>query len=381
MQFGVESFGRRFFDCVEVAIADAQIEGVIYIMKGAPTPTARRHHRIYLKDMLLTESGQNVLPEWAFFVQCVLNTTSLRPTASRESFYEDAALGQAREALGGALRDYIVDLKRRDPPRLARLIALHSMAIQQLAIRDDAFFALIADEIPMETSMGTLTLGEFRRAQPDGVVRYVPNVDMFRQVAQIASSQGMGIINAGYTWGRELVERLPHVFDDVRIEQMDAVDVAERFEDLTEDERAQARDLVACADDVLRPFRCRALVKRYAPEDLPALYATGQDMEFLREIERSREVADAGWSSLLANLVGASHEDTFAQLCLNWNNPLIRRLARVDDLDMARLSVQMLYVQSLLMGHHPLSSREMALLNTGLIDLIDATLATSRVLQ
>ena len=30
----------------------------------------------------------------------------------------------------------------------------------------------------------------------------------------------------------------------------------------------------------------------------------------------------------------------------------------------------MLYVQALLLGHHPLSSKEMALLNEGLTDLI-----------
>ena len=38
-------------------------------------------------------------------------------------------------------------------------------------------------------------------------------------------------------------------------------------------------------------------------------------------------------------------------------------------------AIQMLYVQSLLLGHHPLSAREMALLNDGLLGLIDSSLA------
>ena len=34
-------------------------------------------------------------------------------------------------------------------------------------------------------------------------------------------------------------------------------------------------------------------------------------------------------------------------------------------------SIQMLYLQSLLLGHHPLSGKEMQLLNEGLLSLIE----------
>jgi molecular chaperone HtpG len=39
-----------------------------------------------------------------------------------------------------------------------------------------------------------------------------------------------------------------------------------------------------------------------------------------------------------------------------------------------QLLIQLVYVQSLLMGHHPLQSRELALLNTGLLDVINIML-------
>ena len=39
-----------------------------------------------------------------------------------------------------------------------------------------------------------------------------------------------------------------------------------------------------------------------------------------------------------------------------------------------KLSVEMLYVQALLLGHRPLNAREMALLNRGLLGLIAARL-------
>ena len=51
--------------------------------------------------------------------------------------------------------------------------------------------------------------------------------------------------------------------------------------------------------------------------------------------------------------------------------PLVRRLAGLTNRTLLQRSIQMLYVQALLLGHHPLNAKEMALLNEGLIGLIE----------
>ena len=43
-------------------------------------------------DMFLADRADNLLPDWAFFIQAVVNANDLRPTAGRDSFYEDANL-------------------------------------------------------------------------------------------------------------------------------------------------------------------------------------------------------------------------------------------------------------------------------------------------
>ena len=45
-----------------------------------------------------TDTADNLVPEWAFFVRCVVDTDALRPTASRESLYDDEALAEAKTA-------------------------------------------------------------------------------------------------------------------------------------------------------------------------------------------------------------------------------------------------------------------------------------------
>lgn len=376
LRFGRKLFDdEEFFDVIPLRSEVGDVNGAAFVLSYSPSPTAKGRHRVYLKNMLLSESSENLLPNWAFFVTCVVNTNDLRPTASRESFYEDETLAQTRDSLGRALRDYLIRLKDSDPARLQNLVSLHFRSIKALAAYDDAFFEIFVDLLPFETSLGRMTLGEFR-AEHD-VVRYVPNIDTFRQIAQVASSQGLGIINAGYSYDEDLLRKLPSVFPETRVEKVDSTDLAESFVDLNMDERQTVFEFVTVADLVLQPFKCRAEVKRFDPVELPALFLAGDEVQFLRSIEQSKEVSDEHWSSILNNLAQSGNDDAYATLCFNFQNPLVRRMAQLEDRKMIRLAVQMLYVQSLLMGHHPLNSKEMALLNTGLLDLIELGLDSS----
>jgi len=104
---------------------------------------------------------------------------------------------------------------------------------------------------------------------------------------------------------------------------------------------------------------------------LPALFLVNEETKFMRNLENTREVSNDHWASILGSLAETGGPKHYARLCFNFENPLIRKLARVEDRKVLRTAIQMLYVQALLMGHHPLSANEMALLNTGLLDLID----------
>lgn len=370
MDFGREMFQKEFFDCIPMRSTIGEVEGIAYILSYSPNPTASKNHRVYLKNMLLSEKSENLLPKWAFFVTCVINTKALRPTASRDSFYEDDTLSETREALGGALIEYLVRLKEKDSGRLETLINLHYRAIKALCVYDDAFAKIFVDWLPFETSLGRMTLGEFRKNNHEKV-RYVPSVDAFRQIAQVAASQSIGVINAGYSYDTDIIEKLPMLFPDLDIERMDSTDLSDSFEDLTPEEQAQVSLFLSVANVVLKPFDCKATIQKYEPVDLPALYLAGEDVKFMRSLEKSKEISNDHWSSILDNIAGNTKGESLAQLCFNFRNPLARKLALIEDREVLKLAVHMLYVQSLLMGHHPLSSKEMTLLNVGLIDLIE----------
>ncbi|HEX8068996.1 MAG TPA: HSP90 family protein [Pyrinomonadaceae bacterium] len=369
MRYGERAFGVEFFDHIPLRAAAGDVQGVAFVLPFAPSLAARKTHRVYLKNMLLSEQAEGLLPDWAFFVKCVVNANDLRPTASRESFYEDDALRATRTALGQALRDYLIELARHEPSRLQRLILLHYLSIKALAVDDDEFYRLFIAWLPFETNMGRMTLSEYRKQHE--VVRFVPDLDQFRQIARVAAAQNLCVINGAYTYDRELLEKLEDVFPGARTEWVDATSLTYSFDYLTLDEQDEVADFVRFADEVLRPFSCAAEVRRFQPHELPALYTASTELNFRRSVEQTKEIADGLWSSVLTNVAGELPAEAFATLCFNYNSPLVYKLSRVQDETLVRLAVQTLYVQSLLLSHRPLNAAEMKLLNEGLLGLLE----------
>jgi molecular chaperone HtpG len=372
LAYGREVFGTNFLDAIPLRAEAGKLDGVAFVLPFAASPGAKRPHRVYLKNMFLADRADNLFPDWAFFVQAVVNANDLRPTAGRESFYEDAKLARARAAVGDCLRRYLLDLAERRPEKLERLIAVHHRAIKGLAVEDDEFYKLVIDWLPFETSLGEMTFVEFRQATDH--IRYAPDVDSFRQITRVAAAQGAPVVNAGYLYDAELLAKAPDVFPELTAEAIDVTTVAQAFDDLSLDEQDAANDLLRAADAVLKSFRCVAEAKKFQPADLPALYCTNSEGRFFRSLEQSREVANPLWSGVLGNLGRRDRAAVAtAQLCLNFANPLVRKLSAMPDGARRNRAVQMLYVQALLLGHHPLSATELTLLNDGLLGIIEDT--------
>lgn len=369
LEYGREVFGAEFFDAIPLQSEWGEVEGVAYVLPHSTTVARKQPHRVYLKNMLLSEQAENLLPDWAFFVRCVVNATGLRPTAARESFYEDETLAAARSSLGDCLRNYLLDLARHDRDRLNQLIGVHYLPIKALAVEDDEFYRLFIQWLPFETSLGQLTLEEYLRSEPN--IRYVTTRDQFRQIAGVAAAQSQCIVNAGYVYDQELIEKLPEIFPDYQIEEVDISELSHTFEDLALDEREQVFEFVRLADLILQPFKCAAEIKKFEPTDLPTLYTTNEAASFLRSIEQSKDISNELWSGVLDRIAETPAAGAAAQLCFNFSNPLIQQLVQLTDRTLIQRTVEMLYVQALLLGHFPLKAQETRLLSDGLLGLIE----------
>jgi molecular chaperone HtpG len=195
-------------------------------------------------------------------VKAILNVNDLRPTASRESFYEDATLLATRSVIGECIRNYLLNLAQTDPPRLEKLINLHFLAIKSLAVHDDEFYRIFIDLLPFETSLGRMTLGEYK--QENSVILYVSTLAQFRQIAQVASAQNISVINGGYVYDYELLAKHSYIFPQIPTEEIDATTLTYNLEDLTLTEREQIFNLIKIADLVYNPINVQQKSKNFS---------------------------------------------------------------------------------------------------------------------
>lgn len=371
LRYGKELFGLDFFECIPISSKVGDVEGLAFILPFSPNPTTKRSHRVYLRNILLSENAENLLPDWALFATCVLNTQTLRPTRAHDALYEDHDLLHTKEALGQCLRSYLFDLREQNPQRLQKLLDLHTLSLKKLAAHDDEFFRAFLPHLPFHTNLGEMTFQEIQTHNDP--VLYITQLDQFRQVSHVASAQSLCIINGSQTHDTVLLAKLPSLFPRTKVELFDASNLSRYFDELSFDEQDETAHFVQTAQSALKPFDCITEIKKFLPREMPALYSINVDSHMRRTVEQSKALTNHLWSSVLDSLVDSSSPSSRAQLCFNYHNPLIRKLLQLEDQHILSLSVQMLYVQALIRGNHPLSSQEMELLNEGLLDLLECT--------
>ena len=371
VQYGRDLLGASPLDAIELTEPATGTRGLAYVLPYAPPPGARQATRMYLGRMLLGERVDDVLPEWAFFVRAVIDSTGLAPTASRESLVEDAALERVREQFGAGIRRWVLELALREPHRLAQFVAIHEVGLKSLVRHDEELARFITRWLTLETTHGTLRIGDLVERYPH--VRFAQSVDEFRQVAGISPNSEV-LVNGGYLYDADLVRMLPDLYPQVTVELVDVTGELDRLDPPPLDDRDAAMALEARAGGALTASGCSVTVRSVDQPELAALYVA--DPEVLRRIDRGRTKGITGslWGGVLdridSTLSASRDDDLSARLCLNWSNRVVRALVRVQDDAVFARTVQLLYIQALLAGHHPLSDADRALMSTALVDLV-----------
>lgn len=368
MALGRQLFETDFLGYIPLESKKGLFSGVAYILPHALSIHAKGSHRIYLKNMLLTEDGSTILPKWSFFLRCFLNTTRLRPTASRENFYEDEMLEEAREELNSCIAGYLIRLSQGNPQLLQKIINVHFMAIKSMAAEDDTYFHTFIPFLEFETNMGQMSGKELLiRHEP---IAFTTDPNQFHRTSSLLLSQNQLLVNACYVYDTALLRKLQEFSKDTAFYPLQLVSFEEFLEEPNTDLFAEAKQLLISARRSLGQYDCDVQLKSFTPSNLPVFYVLDDNAETLREIKHSRENSNALFSSMLDSF--AEEIDRFhAVLYLNSNNPLIQKLISIHDTRKQTTCIQILYVQALLTGRYPMQGDEMNLLNTQLIQLIE----------
>lgn len=353
---------------IDLDLPLAGLTGVAFVLPSAVSPTSRGAHRVYVKRMLVGPRIDGLLPDWAFFVRCVVNADGLRPTASREQLYEDEVLLGVRESLGRTVRDWLNRTLAEPSPMRAAFLEAHHLAVRALAVTDDTMLEAAAQVLPFETSDGISTIADVAADAPE--VLWTAGVDEFRRVAPVARAQGLTVVNGGYVYDDDILARIAQRFPQWRVRRLTSDDVRQVLEPVDPAAELAWLDALTHFTSLLTDEATEVTVRRFEPNVLPAVLLHDRDSDHQRDLMRAAEVSDT-WG---AALTAFSRPSAARQLVLNAANPMVQRLLSADDGRVRDAGLRSLYLSARMVAGEPLRARDASRLTDALTDLLDAGL-------
>ena len=356
--------------CIPLDLPVAGLTGVAYVLPSAVSPTTSSAHRVYLKRMLLGTTVDELLPPWAFFVRCVVNTTAVRPTASREGLYEDDVLLATRDALGARVRQWTLDTLAVRDAGSARLLAVHHLAVRALALVDDDMLDLAVEVLPFECTTGQATLAEIQERH--GQVHFTPTVEGYRRIAPVAHAQGLPVVNAGYVYDADLLERVRARRPSWSVTPVSAADVSQVLLPLEPLRALETTDALVSIRGALAAGGCDVDLRTFEPSQIPSMLLDDRDADHELEVSATVAETDDLWGGVLGGFSKPAHR---RRLVLNDANPAVRDVLRVTDRAVREAGARALYVTALLQSGRPLPLHETDLMNDALSTLLRSATA------
>lgn len=366
------TFAYRPLATIDLDIPLLQTNGVAFVLPAAVSPTGTSTHRVYLKRMLLGTRVPNLLPDWSFFVRCVIDSSTLRPTASREALYEDDVLLMVKESLGEQIKEWMRTVLSQDADHALDFISVHHLAVRAIALHDDTMLDLASEVLPFETTEGPKTLAEVYRDHQS--VRYTATVEEYRRVATVARAQGLPVVNGGYVYDNGLLAKLAARKPDWLVTPLHATDVDHSLDLIPELEERRLARVVAELTEDLAEVDCEAILRSFSPHELPAMLIHDRDGDHQRDLARTVEADDDLWGEVLAGFATRTQP---RRLALNFANTIVQQLIDTSGREARKAGVQALYVTALLLAQEPLRDHDATLMNASLTQLLRRALGNT----
>lgn len=365
MNFGEEIFGESFFDVVPL-IGDG-IRGYAYISTRQMNAGAMAGHKIFLKNMFVTQDGKDLIPKWAFFTKCIIDLENVTPTASREGFTKDGKLMRARNQIEKCIFDYFISLSQIDVRKLKQITRIHNVAIKSLVVENEQIFKLFFPFLTFPTNQGELTGFQIVNASKKVSVHYCADVDDFRRVCPLLEGTDSLLVNGGYIYDTSILQKLPQYYKNVKVEAFEERSYDKLLAEPPREIKRELEHFLAYAENAMMPYQCGVSLKCFSPAALQALYIPGEDSFFAETMDES---------SLSGFFEGFDFGETQEmgggnRLYLNGNNSFVRGLGRIQNEEAAGTIMQVIYIQALLAGRYTLDAKKMDLMNKSLQKLME----------
>ena len=329
---------------------DVQASGVLYISRTHVFQAQESNTvRVFLNRMFLCEN-KDVLPKWAQFINGIINTSTLTPTAARDTFIRNEQSKRLQKAIGNPIIEHLEYLSQTKPKRFSQILRYHNLGIKSACYYHDEFFAKFAHLLEWRTNSGKpdQEMDEFKpvwRTLPQVLAElpkkegqsqnlpYFSESNSANQYFQMADAASTLVVDASYPFEPELLRKYVKLGSThIRLVPVDREDDPNVFRRLRDEADAPIKHLAEVMSQILRSGvhgKVRVEARHFEPKDLSAVVRTTEQSTAQEKAdsllddpntpEDLREMA----AEMNRMARGAS-----TRLVINADNLLIRRLAK-----------------------------------------------------
>lgn len=332
-------------------------QGLIWIRDSSGfSASDYRNVFVFIRNMYITHKAQDLLPQWAGFVGCIINSESLTPTASRESVQTDDYYHKLRKIIEESLFEGIKNLVLKEKNNWRRVLRRHNEALLGAAVSNPDIFERIADYLKVPTSEGYLTLKALLKRSENKIYLQVENQVNYEMVLFKAK---MIPLVSGYFFA---VSTFCHIYAKNRGVQLISLGTRQGNKDLfspvinTDREKKALEKLFCQEQEVL-------MCTEFDPDYIPIILIEDQDILLKQRLESDEADERIGSAVLgLARQYTKTIDDSVKRrVFVNMKSSLIHRLLNVAD-GRQQLIANMLrsFIISLSHGGSSLGERQFA---------------------
>ncbi len=361
-----EAFVRQRFPDSPLAVIpiDMQepypVKGVLYISdlhRGDLAAPGRVD--IYQSRMFIVADHPDMLPPWAKFINGVIDSPALTPTAARDNIQQDGVAIDIRSALGRVVIAHLKDMAQANLPRFQEIMDWHHYHIKGMALDSEDFFQEVADLLPFETNQGSCSLYQYlERAVQDRngrrTILYFSERGQATQFFMLANAKGIPVINASYSYEELFLKKYAREFPNVKLEQLDFSASELIFQPLTAEEADRYRALLTECNRQLPTAGSNAKIVRFKPTTIPAVITLTESHKVRRQLDalKNNPVLSNEIRDLLGH-VSKEKPEIPVTIYLNANNATIQALSMLNlRTDVASNAIRAIYSNALMLAQH-----------------------------
>lgn len=332
LERGEEIFEEPFVSSFTFESAEAGARGIAFVKAESCHAGAESTHLVFIKHMLVSERALDIEPAGAPFLTVMMNSDRLRPNAGRDSVMaNDPRLPALRRDIEAAMMEHFQHLNHTEPERLAAIVMRQYRCIAHLAAKNRAYLGFLLEHLPMDTTLGTLTLGELFRRHAS-TVEYVTDGIDFQRLQAKARAEGDCIVRVETEAAHRLIELVSQASEGAKARRITSSAYLGRF---TNKSTPNSQREKAVLD---------ALALELEKENCTGTFYETDDGD---EVVRLDMGTDESLDRILA--IGGSDAGGAKKLLLNRQHPVVSQMIDgAADADLLRVWLRVLYQFALL---------------------------------